>query len=147
MSASISSCRRAATGAISYFGSGPLGRPRWEQTVIAAAPRSASSSRVGSAARMRESSATFPSSSGTLRSARTRTRLPATSASRTDLGRFTLRGDFRGKRRPDHRDQVDEPAAVAPLVVVPPEDLRHPALGHRELAVVNAAVRRLLDVA
>ena len=38
---------------------------------------------VGMAARMRESSVTLPSASGTLKSTRTKTRLPATSASRT----------------------------------------------------------------
>ena len=38
---------------------------------------------VGIAARMRESSVTLPSSSGTLKSTRTNTRFPATSASRT----------------------------------------------------------------
>ena len=37
---------------------------------------------VGMAARMRESSVTRPSASGTLKSTRTKTRLPATSASR-----------------------------------------------------------------
>ncbi len=37
---------------------------------------------VGIAARMRESSVTRPSASGTLKSTRTKTRLPATSASR-----------------------------------------------------------------
>ena len=37
---------------------------------------------VGIAARIRESSVTLPSASGTLKSTRTKTRLPATSASR-----------------------------------------------------------------
>ena len=46
----------------------------------------AGAARVGSEARMRVSSATRPSSSGTLRSARTSTVFPATSASRTDRG-------------------------------------------------------------
>ena len=53
----------------------PFGRPRCE-TRTTRAPRSRSSSIVGSAARIRVSSATWPSSSGTLKSARTRTRLP-----------------------------------------------------------------------
>src|SRR3989304_3279088 len=38
---------------------------------------------VGIEARMRESSVTLPSASGTLKSTRTKTRLPVTSASRT----------------------------------------------------------------
>ncbi len=37
---------------------------------------------VGMAARIRESSVTLPSASGTLKSTRTKTRLPATSTSR-----------------------------------------------------------------
>ena len=53
----------------------PSGRPRCEQRTTAA-PRSRSSSIVGSAARIRVSSATAPPSSGTLRSARTRTVRP-----------------------------------------------------------------------
>ena len=55
-----------------------------------ARPRSSRSSSVGSDARMRVSSATSPSSSGTFRSERTSTTLPATSASRTDRGTRTL---------------------------------------------------------
>jgi len=34
-------------------------------------------------------------------------------------------------------DQVDEPARVAPLVVVPAEDLHRPPVHHRQLAVVD----------
>jgi hypothetical protein len=45
------------------------------------APRSLSARSVGAAATMRVSSETRPPSSGTLRSSRTRTRLPLTSAS------------------------------------------------------------------
>ena len=49
------------------------------------APRSRSRSSVGSAARMRVSSVIRPSSSGTLKSTRTRTRLPSTSRSSSVL--------------------------------------------------------------
>ncbi len=93
-----------------------FGRPRCEQTRTSARRASSRSSSVGSEARMRVSSATRPSSSGTLRSARTSTRLPATSASRTERGfLISLEQDS---------DEVDQPARVAPLVVVPAEHLR-----------------------
>ena len=95
-----SSRSRASTGFIENAGSSPFGRPRCEQTTISAAPRSNSSSSVGSEARIRVSSATCPSSSGTFRSARTRARLPATSASRTDRG-FRTKASGRSNRRSD----------------------------------------------
>ena len=58
-----------------------LGRPRWVQAVTDRAVLDAASASVGSAARMRKSSATTAaaigaSASGTLKSTRTRTRLP-----------------------------------------------------------------------
>jgi hypothetical protein len=56
------------------------------------APRSSSSRSVGSAARIRVSSATRPASSGTFRSARTRTVVPSTSAVSTDRGSLTCIG-------------------------------------------------------
>ncbi len=71
---------------------------------------------VGMAARMRESSETLPSASGTLKSTRTKTRLPATSASRTE--RASMSGGDR-QTGGDERDQIGDAAAVAPLVVVP----------------------------
>ena len=85
-SSGSSSRSRSSTGFIENAGSSPFGRPRCEQTTTSAASRSSSSWSVGSDARIRVSSATFPSSSGTFRSARTSTRLPATSASRTERG-------------------------------------------------------------
>ena len=56
-----------------------LGRPRCE-TSTSDDPRSRSSSIVGSAARMRESSVIRRSSSGTLKSTRARTRAPSSSS-------------------------------------------------------------------
>ena len=106
--------------------------------------RSSSSSSVGSDARMRVSSATRPSSSGTFRSARTSTRCPATSASRTERGPTCLRTADREEATTF--GQVDEPARVAPLVVVPAEDLHHRSVRHRQLAVEDARVRRVHDV-
>src|SRR5919197_2215778 len=95
---------------------------------------------------MRVSSATRPSTSGTFRSARTSTRLPPTSASRTERGCRNLGGDGGRQRRRDLRNQVDEPARVAPLVVVPAEDLYQRPVRHRQLAVDDAPVRRVDDV-
>src|SRR5690606_13912401 len=77
---SVSSAIRSATGRSVNAGSIPLGRPRCEQTVTPA-PRRTSSSSVGSAWRIRKSSDTRPSSSGTFRSDRTRTDSPSTSTS------------------------------------------------------------------
>ena len=76
-----SSPRRAATGAREYRSSGaPFGRPRWAVTTTRA-PASASRRMVGTLARMRPSSVMRDPSSGTLRSDRTSTRLPATPSS------------------------------------------------------------------
>src|SRR5688572_29458118 len=108
---------------------------------------------VGSAARMRESSLTLPSSMGTLKSTRTKTRLPCGSMSLTVC--FSKGGApalFGGCERwcrllraagrslhlalssatlaqlPGHeRDEVRDAARVAPLVVVPGDDLDHVA--------------------
>src|SRR6185312_6195664 len=107
---------------------------------------------VGIEARMRESSVTLPSSSGTLKSTRTKTRLPATSTSRMvslSMGRSALQlppsgggtgagGELRG----DERQEVGAAAAVAPLVVVPGDDLDHrPAQHHRARRVDDRGAR------
>ena len=63
-----------------------FGRPRCEQTRTSAAPRSSRSSSVGSDGRIRVSSATRPSSSGTFRSARTSTPCRRRRPSRTERG-------------------------------------------------------------
>ena len=59
-----------------------FGRPRWDARIVRA-PASIRYRIVGSEARIRVSSATFPSFSGTLKSTRTKTFRPATSTSRT----------------------------------------------------------------
>ena len=82
-------------------GRGPSAFPRCEHTATCAASRSRRSRRVGREARIRVSSATRPSSRGTFRSARTSTRFPATSASRTERGRCTREGACRSRRRAD----------------------------------------------
>ena len=94
---------------------------------------------MGTAARIRESSVTLPSWSGTLKSTRTKTRLPLASTSRIVslsicVGRRS--GDADGQALGDEADQVGHPAAVAPLVVVPRDHLDHrPADHHRRCGV------------
>src|SRR5450759_4505132 len=77
---------------------------------------------------MRESSVTLPSASGTLKSTRTKTRLPAASRSRmVSLSIFDSSGSpgGSGSGQPvgDELHEVRDAAAVAPLVVVPGDDL------------------------
>src|SRR4051812_42295293 len=99
---------------------------------------------------MRVSSATSPSSSGTFRSARSSTTLPVNWAVRTERGSLKVLpaasraaggaaqgGTSRFPRTPlpvrararsqELADEIDQPARVAPLVVVPAEDLDHVA--------------------
>src|SRR5256885_4024877 len=102
---------------------------------------------------MRESSVTLPSSSGTLKSTRTRTRFPATSRSRIVSLSMGRSGCFRPppsggaggasrELRGDEGQEVRAAAAVAPLVVVPGDDLDHrPAEHHRALAVDDRRAR------
>src|SRR6478609_6851455 len=105
---------------------------------------------VGSAARMRVSSVITPRSIGTLKSTRTRTRFPSTSASRTDrfgIARLPRHGfrtenepiarlasrfqvcetrDLRGSRDSRFADQggeIGHAAGVSPLIVVPGDHL------------------------
>src|SRR6185437_17102285 len=86
---------------------------------------------VGSAARMRVSSVIVPpSSSGTLKSSRTSTRLPRTSTSRTvALSMLEPLSHEVG--------QVGDPAGIAPLIVVPGDDLDHVVAQHHCREAVN----------
>src|SRR4051794_31266727 len=97
------------------------------------APASRSAVRVGRTARIRPSSLMTPGcslSKGTFRSARTSTRRPTTpSASRSSRG-LILTGSTsrsrlhqRSQARTDQLDEVDQTVGVAPLVVVPADDL------------------------
>src|SRR6266540_1627489 len=141
----------------------PLGRPRWEQQ-ITLAPLSSSWRRVGTAARTRRSSVTWPCSSrGTLKSLRTRTRLPLTSAwstvrsstapPRADAaagrpgtgpGRWTSGPGL--ELAADDLGEVDQPVGVAPLVVVPAKHLDEGAVGLRQRRVEDAGGRVADDV-
>ena len=79
---------RRAPASIEYFGSGlPFGRPRWLAVDDAGRRARCSHSIVGSAARMRKSSviASPSSSSGTLKSVRTSTRLPSSDPSALEI--------------------------------------------------------------
>src|SRR4051794_31608773 len=127
----------------------PSGRPRWlARMTRAPAPRRAVM--VGMAARILESSVTLPSASGTLKSTRTKTRLPATSTSRIvslSMSSAVSRSGGDGQPSADERDQVGDPAAVAPLVVVPGDDLDHRAAeDHRREAVDDRAPAVALEV-
>src|SRR5262245_27251132 len=84
----------------------------------------------GSAARIRVSSVMAPPPIGTLKSTRTKTRFPATSASRTD--RILIRCPSRERLRSgcpgnagfaDERDEIGNSAGITPFIVVPRDDL------------------------
>src|SRR3954452_16584958 len=131
-----SSPRRSATGRSEYLSSGaPLGRPRCAITTTRA-PASERVRMVGTLARIRPSSVMVLPSRGTFRSERTRIRLPATSPSESNSPI--------SEGSTDVRDQVGETVGVAPLVVVPADDLDLVAdhLGERR---VEDARRRVGD--
>src|SRR6266511_4146907 len=129
-----SSESRAAAGSSDSFwrSSGfPFGRPRCEARITR--PRALIAYWiVGSAARMRASSVTRPcSSSGTLKSTRMKTRLPARSSA--SMVFITMASLLREVLR-----DVDHAVREAPLVVVPGEDLR-------ERPVDDEGARRVED--
>ena len=110
----------AATGFSESFGSRPFGRPKCDSR-ITLPPLSAISVMVGATRSMRVASVTLPFSIGTLRSTRTSTRLPFTSAwSRVRNARH---GQARPRAASDqlaHRHGgVGHAVGEAPLVVVP----------------------------
>ena len=93
----------------------PFGRPRWEHTMTRA-PRARSASSVGSAPRMRVSSVILPPASGTLKSARTRTRLPSPGSESNERGSFTAarRESTRRFEKPHSLSYHDTTLAVRP---------------------------------
>src|SRR2546425_2092235 len=146
-----SSLSRFATGASESFGSRRVGRPRCETRPIAAPPFS-SARMVGSAARMRVSSATLSPSSGTLKSTRASTRFPRGSTSsivrlRKVTPRLAAGGDRLAQLGCDERGDVGEAAGVAPLVVVPGDDLHHIAEHDRVDAAHDRRVLVTLEIA
>src|ERR1700690_2058930 len=133
------------------------------------APWESSDLIVGSAATIRLSSVILPSSSGTLKSTRTKTRLPAASRSRIvslfidtsslawpDVGTrgrsdLSSRSGFRRwlEALGDELGEVGDAAAVAPLVVVPGKNLDEvagPADDHRQRGVDDRGARVGLEV-
>src|SRR5574339_412805 len=108
---------RAATGLRQYLGFGcPFGRPRCEARMTVA-PLSSAYWMVGSDARTRVSSPIVPFLIGTLKSTRTKARLPARSRS------VMLRATALQPLLDEEAQQIDAAARVAPLVVVPREEL------------------------
>src|SRR3954452_4939066 len=101
---------------------------------------------VGTAAAIRASSVTRPPSSGTLKSTRARTACPVvTSRSRTVLLPNT---SGHGRAGENALGKVDHPIRIAPLVVVPGDDLHELLVDHhRERRVEDRGVRRRDDVA
>ena len=97
----------------------PSGGPRWAATMTRA-PASSSACSVGRLARIRPSSVIAPValSSGTFRSERTSTRRPRRPRRRSSSGSASSE-----RRAPTSVDEVDEAVGVAPLVVVPADDL------------------------
>src|SRR5579859_3712426 len=102
-----------AAGRTEYFGSGPpFGRPRCEAST-SRPPFSIASFNVGSVSRMRVSSVTTPSLSGTLKSTRINTRFPRKSKS-------LIVSLFMSLEFARHQlDQIPATARIAPFVVVP----------------------------
>src|SRR5690606_19370733 len=147
----ISSASRSAAGARESSGTTcPLGRPRWEQSTTRAF-RPSRSSIVGRAAPIRVSSVTRPSASGTLKSTRTRTRLPSTSASVTEalLNAISALSPWRSSAWLENlAEQLDAAVRVAPLVVVPGDRLDQVAVADHlgELRVEDRRVRIADDV-
>src|SRR5437764_7977718 len=147
-----SSLKRCAAGARLYFlFTSPFGRPRCDMRMTAA-PLSNKYCMVGSDARMRLSSVICRSAStGALKSTRTSTRFPAASISRTVflfiqfvpttcyiqvLQEVSLKAFFR-----EEMDEIGNAARVAPLVVIPGDNLDHvPANDHRRKAINDRGV-------
>src|ERR1700730_7234158 len=102
-----------------YFGSGPpLGRPECEASTRRA-PFSIASFSVGSVSRIRVSSVTTPSFSGTLKSTRRNTRLPRRSRSLI-VSLAIIRNPQRNLKFCGHEfNQVAAAAGIAPFVVIP----------------------------
>lgn len=85
---------------------------------------SASARRVGADATMRPGSVISPPSNGTLRSERTSTVRPSTQRpADPSASELPLLSKLRSERLGDEADEVGEAVGVAPLVVVPGDDL------------------------
>src|SRR3546814_9145604 len=153
----------------------PFGRPKWASSSTIA-PWSDSSRIVGIAARIRVSAATAPSDIGTLRSTRTRTRLPVTSpmssrvrkpvmsnsvrpepvegpffsSRKTGLPPDLVRGQpkrgFRLQQPRDHAGGIDHAVRETPFIVVPAHDANQLAFEHRGFEAVDGRAGRAVVV-
>src|SRR5258707_7949979 len=152
-----------ANGLSDCFGSGPFGRPKWESK-ITLPPLSAISRMVGATRSMRVVSATLPFSTGTLRSTRTSTRLPLTSASSSvrNISEACARGHANRNQRNGrvahcragsdqlaHRNRgVDHAVGEAPFVVVPRHHPHQRAVYHLGLVHgEHGRVRIVVEIA
>src|SRR5215813_13328892 len=152
-----------ASGLSDCAESGPFGRPKWESR-ITLPPLSAISRMVGVMRSMRVASATSPFSTGTLRSTRTSTRLPLTSASSSVRNMSVACARGHANQKPAqrkvahcrvrsaqlaHRNRsVDHPVGEAPFVVVPRHHPHQRAVHHLGLVDrEHGRVRIVIEIA
>src|SRR4029077_139253 len=142
----------AATGRSEYFGSRPFGRSKCDSRMTLP-PLPASSAIVGTISSMRVESVTLPSCIGTLRSTRTSTRLPLTSAS-SRLRKVGMKASFkkicwRRSAELAHRYRgVDHAIGETPFIVVPRHDANQRAVDHLGLVhVKDRGMRIVVEVA
>src|SRR4051812_24623689 len=140
----------SATGRSVYCGLGfPFGRPRWLASTTVA-PASSAYRTVGSDARSRVSSPIFPSFTGTLKSTRMKTRLPLRSTSLIEsfgMGSAGSKGPGLQALFHQHAQQIDAATRIAPLVVVPGENLDEIAVHHLRVGRVDdRRVRIALEI-
>src|SRR5208282_6066244 len=139
----------AATGLSESLASRFFGRPKCASR-ITFPPLSAISVMVGATALMRVTSVTSPFCIGTLRSTRTSTRLPLTSASsrvrKAVMNALTTRTDARAKSGElAHRHRgVDHAIGEAPFVVVPRHHPHQGAVDHLGLVHVEDGRMRIV---
>src|SRR5262249_24156380 len=128
------------TGSSEYFAFFcPSGRPRWLISTRLA-PLSSTYRIEGSDARSRLSFSTLPSLTGTLKSTRMTTRLPG--SPRSSMKSLVM-ADLLGAVPLRHvAEQIDAAVRVAPLVVVPGDDLEEALLA---LQVVLERRERVVD--
>ena len=134
----------AATGLSEFLRSRPFGRPKCESR-ITLAPLSAISVIACAMRSMRVPSVTTPFSTGTLRSARTSTRLPFTSAWSRVRNAVIIRSGSAVSDQLAHRHGgVRHAVGEAPLVVVPRHHAHQRAIHHLGLVHVEDRGMRIV---
>src|SRR5215831_1969313 len=130
-----SSERTRAAGSSESLGSTPFGRPRCDAT-MSFPPICSTRRSVGRASRIRVSSVTFcRSSSGTLKSTRTKTRFPVSCRSSMERNISPPRAGL--ALGLDQPGEVDHPVGEAPLVVVPGHHLGEVAVDDEGVGPVD----------